>query len=621
MIRILTFIVAIGLIAFGFAWLADQPGSIQVEWFGYQIETSAFVGAVAVALLAAAVLFLWSFFRFLLTRPGAIASSVKERRRRHGFEALTRGFLAIGVGDRAQAQQSASAARRMLPHEPLTALLKAQAFQLKDDREGARRAFEAMLDNPKTELLGLRGLFLEAKRRGDAEAARQFAEQTVEKNPNLGWSVNALLDLQARANDWEDALKTLSTARQYDHIDGKTALRDRAVLLTAEATELERLNPDKALELASEAHRIAPELIPAAEIAGRILASKGDTRRASRLLAKTWKKAPHPDLALVYGHAKPGESPKERLKRVKYLAGTTPDEIEGHIAVANAAIEAHEWEEARLALAPYIADRPSARICALMARIEAGEFGDRGREREWLARAVRAPRDRAWIADGYISDRWLPASPVTGKLDAFEWKAPVDAIGRGDDSLIIEEPAGEEAEEPKVLPSDVEHQPAAEDVSPPREIEASATPVEVMPAQETSEQKPQETSQETSEEPPAITASWAGETEEEQGAKDELPREMPPLDKPVSEETAKAQKPPRYEPIREEAAAPAAEEPKPGAKLDAEPPTEPAPAPRTEASAEQSYIPSRPPDDPGVGSEDYEESESDLERLRSAHVR
>ena len=51
-----------------------------------------------------------------------------------------------------------------------------------------------------------------------------------------------------------------------------------------------------------------------------------------------------------------------------------------------------------------------------MARIELGEFGDKGREREWLARALRAPRDRAWIADGYVSDRWLPVSPVTGAV-------------------------------------------------------------------------------------------------------------------------------------------------------------------------------------------------------------
>ena len=176
---------------------------------------------------------------------------------------------------------------------------------------------------------------------------------------------------------------------------------------------------------------------------------------ASRLVSRTWKLAPHPDLALVYAFAKPGESPRERLKRVKHLASLTPGDIEGPIAVANAAIEAHEWQEARNALEPYLDDRPSARICTLMARIEAGELGDRGREREWLARALRAPRDRAWIADGYVSDRWLPVSPVTGAVDAFEWKAPVDAIGRGDSTLVIEErpepPMREIAAAPKAL--------------------------------------------------------------------------------------------------------------------------------------------------------------------------
>ncbi len=148
---------------------------------------------------------------------------------------------------------------------------------------------------------------------------------------------------------------------------------------------------------------------------------------------------------MVYAFAKPGDAPRERVKRVKYLAGLTPDDVEGPIAVAAAAIEAHEWQEARDALAPYLDGRPPARICTLMARIEAGELGDKGREREWLARAVRAPRDRAWIADGYVSDRWLPVSPVTGAVDAFEWKAPVDAIGRGDDTLLIEEPIMPEA--------------------------------------------------------------------------------------------------------------------------------------------------------------------------------
>ncbi len=166
-----------------------------------------------------------------------------------------------------------------------------------------------------------------------------------------------------------------------------------------------------------------------------------------------------------------------------------PGDPEGPIAVAVAAIEAHEWQAAREALAPYLDDRPPARICALMARIEAGQ-GDMGREREWLARAVRAPRDRAWIADGYVSDRWLPVSPVTGAVDAFEWKAPVDAIGRGDDTLLIEDRAL-----PAVMPEAIEAtatsvEPAGGKAWKERPQAEAVTEAETLPAQAEPRPKP-----------------------------------------------------------------------------------------------------------------------------------
>ncbi len=599
MIRVLVFIVVVALAAFGLAWLADQPGTIELQWFGYQIETTAFVGVLGVVVAAVLLIAFWALFSFIITRPGAIASRMKQRRRRHGFEALTGGLLAIGIGDRSGAEHNAATARRLLPNEPLTALLRAQTAQLKEDREAARRAFEAMLDNPETELLGLRGLFLEAKRRNDPAAARQFVEQAVQRNPNLAWSVNALFDLQARSADWEGALGTLAIARQHDHIGAKDALRRRAVLLTAEARELESVEPEQALALATEAHRLAPDLIPAAEIAGRILASKGETKRAGKILTKTWKLAPHPDLALVYAYADPGAPPKERLKRVKYLTTYNPEDIEAPLAIANAAIEAQAWEEARLCLQPYLEDRPPARICAMMARIEAGEFGDRGREREWLARAMRAPRDRAWVADGYISDRWRPVSPVTGEVDAFEWKQPVDAIGKVDESFVIEErPEPEPEPEPEVeaapIPAETpEARNASEpEIIPPEDSKLSgATPDFTQPvvtppppteeelreqeeARQAEEQsKPQPKPQPAPEAPAPIVAQWAGEYDKEpQG-----PQEPPDRDVP-------------NQGISDRNPGPAGETPR--------------------------YIPARPPDDPGIG--DEEEEESDLDRFRRA---
>jgi HemY protein len=71
-----------------------------------------------------------------------------------------------------------------------------------------------------------------------------------------------------------------------------------------------------------------------------------------------------------------------------------------------------------------------------LARVEAEESGDKGRAREWLARAVTAPRDAAWIADGVTSDRWAPISPVTGALDAFEWRVPADEAEGGEERIL-----------------------------------------------------------------------------------------------------------------------------------------------------------------------------------------
>ncbi len=71
---------------------------------------------------------------------------------------------------------------------------------------------------------------------------------------------------------------------------------------------------------------------------------------------------------------------------------------------------------------------PTQAMCLLMAEIESVERSDHGKAREWTMRAVRAKRDPAWVADGFTAERWLPASPLTGRLDAFEWKEPPVAL-------------------------------------------------------------------------------------------------------------------------------------------------------------------------------------------------
>ena len=141
------------------------------------------------------------------------------------------------------------------------------------------------------------------------------------------------------------------------------------------------------------------------------------------------KQVSHPDIAAAYLDVRPGDSARDRLARAEMLTRLRPADPEGVLALAGAAIHAQDFARARAALKPLLAGGASVRACLLMAELEEAEHGATGRVREWLARATRAPRDAAWVADGLVSDQWLPVSPISGRLDAFVWTVPPATLG------------------------------------------------------------------------------------------------------------------------------------------------------------------------------------------------
>ncbi|SUB02824.1 tetratricopeptide repeat protein [Pannonibacter phragmitetus] len=424
MIRVFVFFAALFAAALGFAWLADLPGMVSVTWNGYIWEQPP--ATVAVVVIVGLALFLGAVWLALtVLRSPKIASRFFRRRRRdRGYQALSSGLLALGTGNAKLARKHGLEACKLLPGEPAAQLLIAQAAQMSGDRDEARRRFETMLEDPRTRVLGLHGLFIEAEREGAPAAARHYAEEALKAQPSLDWAGKAVLGYQAVASDWEAAIATLEknyTAR----LIGKPAYRrQRAVLLTARALELEDSDPDQAMQLAREAHGLAGDLVPAAAVTARLATRKGDVRKAAKVLEATWRLSPHPDLAEAYAHARIGDAAADRLKRVKTLAALRPNTAEGALAIARVALDAREFAEARAQLKKVLRSEPTRNAFLLMADLEEAESGDKGRMREWLARAVRAPLDKAWIADGVVSSVWSPVSPVTGRLDAFVWDTP-----------------------------------------------------------------------------------------------------------------------------------------------------------------------------------------------------
>jgi HemY protein len=471
MYRIILFLLLIALAAAGAAWVADQTGDVVLSWGGVKVVTTLPVFALALAVIIVAAMLAWSLLRALWRMPEKIRRGRRERRHARGRHAITHGLLAIGHGDAGAARGHAEIARKHAAGDPLALLLHAQSAQLSGDREGARSAFRAMAERSDTRLLGLRGLFIEAQRADDPVSAVMIAEEALKLAPASTWASHAVLGFRCAKGDWSGALAILDNNLESGLIDKAAYRRQRGVLLTARALELENIDRDLSRESAMEAVKLAPTLVPAAVLAAKYQSEAHQVRRAMRIVEAAWLKHPHPDLADAYSHVKLGDSARQRLVRVETLAAKAPGHLESALALARAAIDATEFARAREALAPFVA-APTQRVAMLMAEIERTENGDSGRARAWTLRAVRALHDPVWTADGYVSDRWRPVSPVTGRLDAFQWQTPVAALP-SDKAAAIEAKEFNDAmmstprrvEPPREVAADIVP-PAAQDNSP-----------------------------------------------------------------------------------------------------------------------------------------------------------
>jgi HemY protein len=432
MIRAVLVFVALALAAAAAAWLADNPGAVTILWRGWRVDTSFAALATAaalVALVAAAIVRLWaSLVHGLRLSRRARA----ESRRRRGYRALTQGLVAVAAGDAEEARRQARRANALLGEPPLAKLLSAQAAQLEGDSAAARAYFADMLEDRETAFLGLRGLITQALRDDDMDAATAFAEKAYKLRPKTPWVARTLAELQVHRGEWREAARTLKRATRHQALDADEGRRKQAAALFGQSLEAEiQGQPAEALKLMRKAHKLAPGLAPATARLAELMAATGQEGRAERLLARAWAEGPHPDLAKAYRGLRAGEEPLARVRRLGKLAEGNPEHEESRVALAQAALAADLWGEARRHLEAALGGGPNGaptrRVFRLMAEVEESEHGNHEAAREWLARAAEAEPDPAWVCArcGAAALNWRPVCPQCDSFDSLVWGSPL----------------------------------------------------------------------------------------------------------------------------------------------------------------------------------------------------
>jgi HemY protein len=393
MIRILTFILWIAFFAAALTILAAAPGTLGAEAFGWRFDLPVGAAFGALFLLAALLIGATSLTKDALAAPRQGRARKETGRREKGVLALTKSLEALAAGDAVAAKKNADLAMKTLGAAPVARLLAAQAMRLKGDEAAAGEALAGMLAAPETEFLALRELYAKARRESDVEAAKAHAARAFDLHPRARWAFDAVFDLALDRDDYAAVAAAIERAEKAGGVEAASAARGIAACLTAAAYSRHASDDhDGALADAEAALRRAQGFTPAAVLAARLHHRRGERRKADKILAEAFSRAPARAIGDAVIHHYSDESVASRAEALERLAEKNPPAREAALLYAAAMLLRKDAAGAARLLEEILRVSATQQPLRMMAEAQGALHGDAA-ARVWLERAAAAPRE------------------------------------------------------------------------------------------------------------------------------------------------------------------------------------------------------------------------------------
>ncbi|MBC6497643.1 MAG: hypothetical protein GDA54_04905 [Alphaproteobacteria bacterium GM7ARS4] len=390
-------------------WLVYEPGSVTITWFGYRLETHAFIALFGLSWLLLSCVLLTRLWLWLRHTPQRILSQREQGKRHKSLQALTRGFISLAAGESQNALIEAETIDKNMPLPALSLLLKAQAHLQKGDHAEAKRHFVKMLESQDTVFFAHRGLAQHALHHEDYESALQHLREASSLQPKAHWIYHALLRVYTAQKKWHDVLTLVDKAH------------------SAHAFPLEQSRHYQAVTyfmLADACRQEGPH-------------QESDKERT--YLEKSVKHDPHFVMAYVrkaqweresQNKKKSLEAPEEQhYQTLHKLCQASLTSAQSRLAMADAAIRCRWWAQARHWLDPLFQQLPLCREALLYrAAIDKATMGhDKGAQ--WHHQAEKALPLFIWSCQQchHQHKEWHAICPQCDSFATVRWTRSLDA--------------------------------------------------------------------------------------------------------------------------------------------------------------------------------------------------
>lgn len=424
----------VGLVVF----LAIQPGTIEISWKEYTFrDIHLGAAAVVVFIFILALVYLTGVLHRLFSLPREFKRYRTEKQRAQGYQALVRSLTAAAVGDHKHAYYQAHRAQKLLPDSEagIPLLLQAHAAKGRGNLADTDSAFQSLLGNTDTALLGVHGMMQKAMIQGDYTQALRLAREASTAQPRNYSLLKPVYDLEVRNRLWNDALITLDKAVSKKVVDKEAANQDRMAIycILGDVAKVEN-RQDEAYKLYKKAVDAAPTFAPAVDRLARTYLERDQRIKALDLVKKAWVANPHPDLLPLWEMLVPRQDKDQRATRYRWFEWVQefhPQTSFAVLALAKVAIEEGMWGEARAALVRAEKIEPSAQLYRLWVMLEERTGNKPEVIRQWLDRAASTPAAKTWTCQktGRHFPNWVAIVEPEGFFNTVIWGDRSYSIG------------------------------------------------------------------------------------------------------------------------------------------------------------------------------------------------
>lgn len=394
MLRIILFLAAMFITGF---LIVQENWNISIGAFGYEITISTVLLILIIVILV--------YLIYLVKKPFTWICGIKNKMARSHLikkEAyLTFALKTILDQDNESIRTILNQKKEMLGKDDIKHSLLDALFS------PTPAIFEQLMHQKETELAGIRGLFLEAKKQGDLKEADKLLKKAEKNYPHVYWILTNHFDIQVLQNDWQNALDTLEQMKKGKLIQKDAYQLQKATLLfkigkIKEAYELDKTNPAIAIAYAKE--------IPT---------------KAADILIDSWQKTPCWETYEAYKRFFENQSAEKQLKAVYKLVNKNPDFRISLIAIADTAIRVELWREAKETLTAYLNSYPlTSQIATMMATITREGWHHEPEAKEWEQKATEAEDKFGWMctACNHKTTSWDACCPHCNAIGTIKYR-------------------------------------------------------------------------------------------------------------------------------------------------------------------------------------------------------